>query len=123
MSYCRFGWDDSDVYVFGTGDRIECCACLRHRSSGLPASFIAETEQEMIDHLLQHRALGDTVPQAALDRLEAERDGVEYQTTVEEAIDEIRRNPQMFGKTPEEMDAIVDQTKQMLEELEEEKPQ
>lgn len=104
MSYARFGWDGSDVYVFGSiapergEDAFCCCACslnptppienegidppedatwlekLRWHGPLFPDSTYCATEQEMIDHLLKHREAGHTVPQDALDRLAEERD-------------------------------------------------
>ena len=62
MSYCRLGWDDSDVYLFPTyaaGDRltIECCDCSAQGESVLLAAW-----PEVEAHLAQHRAAGDGVP-------------------------------------------------------------
>lgn len=117
MSYARFGWGGSDVYVFGTTiggqDKLVCCACwlnpippienegidppedlsplekLNWNGAFFPDSTYLDTEQEMIDHLLAHREAGHTVPQKALDRLTAERDGVPYQTDVEAELAEL----------------------------------
>lgn len=68
MSYCRFAWDGSDVYVFFNGDNeFECCAC---RLKGcLAGSFICKTEKQMIKHLLEHRKKGHCVPQESINRL------------------------------------------------------
>ena len=62
MSYCRFGWDDSGVYLFPTdaaGDRlvIECCDCAVHGKS-----VLLTTWPEVEAHLSRHRAAGDGVP-------------------------------------------------------------
>lgn len=77
MSYARFGWDDSDVYVFATNyegaDGWECCGCGMYEES-----FYTHLISVMIDHLKQHRERGHTVPQYAVDRLIAERDGIPY---------------------------------------------
>ena len=68
MSYCRFAWDGSDVYVFGNqDDMFECCGCSL--KGGI---FTCKTEKEMITHLLEHRKKGHCVPQEAIDRLERE---------------------------------------------------
>ena len=70
MSYCRFAWDGSDVYVFGSGDGvIECCGCSLKGDLG---RFASKTAKEMIEHLLEHRKKGDCVPQYAIDRLKEE---------------------------------------------------
>lgn len=79
MSYARFGWDNSDVYVFlsSPSGKLECCACsimppVKHDPpvknffgtliSESSVSFYAETPQEMIKHLEEHITEGDTVP-------------------------------------------------------------
>ena len=86
MSYARFGWDGSDVYIFATRDRdgidcIECCSCsLRkvdepytdmfgHEFSYFFASFFAYTPQDMIDHLNEHAEQGDIVPDETFERI------------------------------------------------------
>jgi len=61
MSYCRFGEDGSSVYVFGSNQGLECCACRLGTQT-----FICKKEEEMISHLAQHkranqRVLEDTV--------------------------------------------------------------
>lgn len=67
MSYARFGWDGSDVYVFmSVGDReypggwLECCGCL------LPSNpdrwFRAFSTVAMVDHLRDHATAGQHVP-------------------------------------------------------------
>lgn len=67
MSYCRFAWDGSDVYVFFNGDNeFECCACR------LAGNFVCKTEKQMIKHLSEHRKKGHCVPQEAIDRLSEE---------------------------------------------------
>lgn len=91
MSYARFGWDGSSVYVFATMkdglEVIECCACslvepekldkpftdmfgITHEYAG--SFFFADTRQEMIDHLIDHEAAGDTVTEDTYAELIAE---------------------------------------------------
>ena len=93
MSYARFGWEGSDVYVFATpsgGEEvIECCGCnlatpikldpplvdlfgIVHEYSS--SSFYADYPGEMISHLNIHIAKGQTVPEYTLDRLREEDD-------------------------------------------------
>lgn len=68
MSYARFGWDDSDVYVFLDGRWLECCGCsLRHNGQFYSTS-------NMLDHLEEHRAAGHTVPESCIERLKADAD-------------------------------------------------
>lgn len=96
MSYARWGWDGSDVYVFATTNAqnqevIECCACnleepikleipftdmfgIKHEYEA--KNFYAQYPGEMISHLNLHIAKGHTVPQDALDRLKEEDDAI-----------------------------------------------
>ena len=72
MSYCRFGWEGSDVYIYmSTGGWIECCACslqptrrgtLLGEDFDIHESFKAYDTQEMIYHITQHREAGHHVP-------------------------------------------------------------
>lgn len=79
MSYARFGWDNSDVYVYyDTGGYYNCCACAL-RPSTRPEnllgveSFHCQTKAEMIAHLIdEHRAAGHTVPDDCIEELRAE---------------------------------------------------
>lgn len=71
MSYARFGCDgDSDVYVYqDVGGGWTCCWC----KLGPPRSNVnVETRSEMLEHLLDHRAAGQSVPEHAIERLRAE---------------------------------------------------
>ena len=79
MSYCRFGWDGSDVYVYPSGQGIECCGCK------LKQNFTAGTPEEMISHLALHRRAGHYVPPAAIDRLWNEIPGAQAPVTPEPA--------------------------------------
>ena len=84
MSYARWGWDASDVYVFEAIDyMIECCGCdfttvkldkpytdmfgIEHTHS--TSSFFADTRGKMVEHLHNHIEKGDCVPQACIDDL------------------------------------------------------
>ena len=88
MSYARFGWDGSDVYVFGNTDNMyECCGCLLQerewveapgralggyfRSVGEIVPHVFDTPGEMVDHLMAHRAAGHTVPDDCIAELRA----------------------------------------------------
>lgn len=81
MSYCRVG-EDSDVYVIRHVNGF--LICYQHE----PA-YECRSEQSMICHLTIHRNAGDRVPQRALDRLEAERDGRPFKTDVMVALDSL----------------------------------
>jgi hypothetical protein len=70
---------DSDVYVIASGEpavlggryrEIWVCYCGKDLSPG----NTTYTRQEMIEHLLEHRKVGDKVPEMALERLRKEID-------------------------------------------------
>jgi hypothetical protein len=67
MSYCRFFWDGSDVYVYESDRGIECCGCALNEYG-----VTLETPAEMIEHLMEHRAAGHCVPEYALEALREE---------------------------------------------------
>jgi hypothetical protein len=61
MSYVRFAWDGSDVYVYDScSGGIECCGCR------FGTSFNCQTPEEMIAHLATHRRAGHFVPEYAI---------------------------------------------------------
>jgi hypothetical protein len=63
MSYARFGWDGSDVYVFAhVGGFLECCACILSHEDW--ESFQASDTQTMVDHLKKHEMSGHGVPKS-----------------------------------------------------------
>lgn len=72
MSYCRFGWEGSDVYIYmSVAGWIECSACLLQPTKKntilghtiqINESFQAYDTQEMIYHIKQHREVGHHVP-------------------------------------------------------------
>ena len=66
MSYCRFGEDGSDVYVYPSTSCIVCCGC------SLDGAYEADTPREMLNHLTLHIVKGHKVPRDAIDRLEQE---------------------------------------------------
>ena len=59
MIYARFRQEDSDVYVYLNPKGIVCGMCY----------YLAETTQEMIDHLKAHQRAGQTVPTSTFDTL------------------------------------------------------
>ena len=73
MSYCRMS-GDSDVYVIASIMRapetaghyrtVWICYCGN--------GYEADTRKQMVEHLLNHRAKGDRVPESALTRLQEE---------------------------------------------------
>lgn len=83
MSYARFSY--ADVYVFmNTGGWLECCGC----SLGDEGRF--DSTQAMVDHLAQHRAAGDDVPDGIEDSLWADdrENWVDYQRCDLDGCDE-----------------------------------
>ena len=87
MAYCRWG-ADSDVYAFK--DVLSGCYCCMGcgLKGSMPtadaiqgfnrsdADFYAETPEEFLQHLKEHREAGHAVPDGALRRLAREiRDG------------------------------------------------
>ncbi len=95
MSYARFGWDDSDVYVYCSRAGIECCVChLQQREwvddPGYPilGGYLAPVGERIkttftdtdgaVAHMAEHVAAGhvvspDVVPELLADRDENER--------------------------------------------------
>lgn len=73
MSYARFGWDGSDVYVIGTchGEEkvIECCGCLMTPAGSFPAYT---AKQDIIGHLRRHQELGHHVPDYVFTEIEGD---------------------------------------------------
>lgn len=60
MSYCRFGWEGSDVYVFESAQGIQCCGCKFGKE------FTTSEPEQMILHLALHRRAGHFVPDSAI---------------------------------------------------------
>jgi hypothetical protein len=71
MSYARFGWDGSSVYVFlSSFGYLECCGCsLTPNRFG---EFLSTAE--MVRHLQEHQERGHTVPPETFDRLREDAD-------------------------------------------------
>jgi hypothetical protein len=96
MSYARPG-EDSDVYVWSDGKTLYCE--LGDGEREFPSSkFSTRSHQEMHDHLLMHRRRGESVPDAALERLWHEARGLPYETPVEAALRELRECPECRGE-------------------------
>ena len=69
MSYARFGWDNSSVYVFPSGDGLECCGCSLISPIG---RFCTRSIDAMAAHLDAHRAAGHTVPTSVMPEIRAD---------------------------------------------------
>lgn len=67
MSYARFGWDNSDVYVFEhVAGYIQCCGCILPEygdEDWIGGFYNAPTANDMLKHLDEHRAAGNVVPE------------------------------------------------------------
>lgn len=61
MSYCRFAWDGSDVYVYESREGITCCGCMLGGDG-----FTTSEPEKMILHLALHRRAGHFVPEHAI---------------------------------------------------------
>ena len=74
MSYARFAFDNSDVYVYyskiGQKDVLICAAC--YFGDDLEPSYVAESTLEMLEHLKAHERAGQNVPPATYDSLIAD---------------------------------------------------
>jgi hypothetical protein len=69
MAYARFGWRDSDVYVFcNVSGYLDCCACSFDEESRFTST------DAMIEHLRRHIAAGHTVPEDTFVGLEEDRE-------------------------------------------------
>lgn len=76
MSYARFGWDGSSVYLFEhVGGGLECCACSIDRSQ---VSVRFRDVVEFLRHLDAHEEAGDTVPDTVVPDVLAHYDADEY---------------------------------------------
>lgn len=63
MSYCRFGWNGSDVYVYESAEGWECCGC------SISDDWMHPSPEAMIVHLAEHRRRGQYVPEYAISAL------------------------------------------------------
>jgi hypothetical protein len=68
MSYARFGWEDSDVYVFLSGHGLTCQNCMLFDEDAI-TSFNADSTEKMVDHLKKHVKAGHTVPEDTIQLL------------------------------------------------------
>lgn len=108
MSYARFGWEGSDVYVFEhAGGFIQCCACfLNEIEDGeyFPDSANFKTPREALVHLDAHVAAGHCVPADTFERMREEyKDCMDapiepYVTPPEVRERQLARMKELFGK-------------------------
>jgi hemerythrin-like domain-containing protein len=85
MSYARFGWEGSDVYIFEhVGGFIECCGCsMASVDEDDPNAFFGSarlnTAREALDHLEEHVKVGDNVPMKTFQRILADHPNLDAQ--------------------------------------------
>ena len=80
MSYCRFYNADAYIYEHVRGF-IECCACfITEPEEGEVLSFYrANTAREILAHIDEHIAVGDYIPQSAIERIKADNPDLDKQ--------------------------------------------
>jgi hypothetical protein len=103
MSYARFGWDGSDVYVYEhVGGFIECCGCsLAKDEDGGVFGFgytHLKTPREALAHLDQHVATGDCVPMRTFERIRQE-----YAESMDTPIEPYVAPPEVQARRREKM--------------------
>ena len=71
MSYARYGEDGSDIYLYeDIAGGYTCALCsLLPKEAGNWSSFHCDTLEEVKEHLEQHVANGDIVPERAVKRV------------------------------------------------------
>lgn len=76
MSYARFGWDGSDVYVYEhVSGFIECCGCNLVEPEDpdfMYGSAQLKTARLALEHLEEHVSAGQTVPADTFERIKAD---------------------------------------------------
>jgi hypothetical protein len=78
MSYARFGWGGSDVYVYlDSYGSLVCCGCALTEATAewpLGRSPHVYSTDAMLAHLAEHQAAGHTVPESCIADLGRDRD-------------------------------------------------
>ena len=81
MSYARWGWENSDVYLVGCVLRpppddthlITCIGCLLIRDDEedwlMSPSLDFETKDGILNHLEDHRKAGHVIPESAIEKI------------------------------------------------------
>jgi hypothetical protein len=69
MSWCRFGWDGSDLYIFeDVHGHFVCMDCLLLHGDD---NFVCATAREMYKHILEHEKAGHHVIPSLLEKARA----------------------------------------------------
>lgn len=111
MSYSRWGWNGSDVYIFGTewvGQRaIECCDC-HFADYDEPGAFF-DNYGDLLRHISDHRAAGHHVPDYVDQRIREEiADPTEQWVPVGELPEVMHPDPGIVRPEPESLRRIRD---------------
>lgn len=114
MSYSRWGWDGSDVYIYGTtssetiepgaeGNSITCCGCwLNDDDDGFGPGADLTTYGDLLRHISAHRAAGHHVPGYVDERIRAEiADPAEQWIPVGDLPDTMHPDPGIVRPEPE----------------------
>lgn len=115
MSYARFGWDGSDVYIYEhVGGFIECCGCSLTKPEDpheIFGFYHANTAREMLSHIDEHLAAGDTVPTDCIERIKQEHSDLDAQIQpyVEDPVRHAEKKARLLKKMRE---AIMDSPKE-----------
>jgi hypothetical protein len=108
MSYARFGWDGSDVYVFEhAGGFIQCCGCLlTEPEDGEDLGFANfKTPREALAHLEKHVSAGNCVPERTFERMREE-----YKDSMDTQIEPYVTPPEVEARRREKMKKWLDHT-------------
>jgi hypothetical protein len=81
MSYCRIG-GESDCYIFDHAyEGLVCMGCTLmpyNKDDLMPCTFIAgQDRQKMLDHIAEHRYIGDRIPLSVDERFKEEMKNIE----------------------------------------------
>jgi hypothetical protein len=78
MSYCRFGWESSDAYIFGTihndENVIVCCGCLLVRTDDAEGYAEFDNYGDLLRHINDHRVAGHHIVEHVEERIRHEID-------------------------------------------------
>lgn len=108
MSYARFGWDGSDVYVFEhVGGFIQCCGCLlTEPEDGEDFGFANfKTPREALAHLEEHVSAGHFVPSYTFGRMRED-----YKLVMDTPIEPYVTPPHIEARRREKMKKWLDPT-------------
>jgi hypothetical protein len=105
MSYVRFAWDGSQVYMFEHCDGgIECCGCRFADKTGKGFPRFG-TPEEAIAHLALHRRAGHFVPEYAITGLWNDIPGADEPSRPEPAM--MKRSKKMMAKAREGLAVVA----------------